>query len=525
MVMGTVMDTAMVKKPAANSLCLRPLAVMAALACAAPWGWAQDAPLSTEPKESLTFETRLSINQTWTDNVRLTPVGEAERITEVSPGFRLVLNKARLKGFFDYTLNGLAYAGGTSPNRSLNALSTNMALEAIDNTFFIEASGTISQQAVSAFGLQSIDNTNLNANRVEVATYRLSPYLQGRLGGFANYLVRVGRTVTASDSKSFAGNEATNASVALKGDLGPKGLGWTVDVGRQTVSYSAGRTTENDRQLVGLTFALSPQFSLSAEGGTESSNFASLDKEAYAVSGLGLTWTPMESTNLTVNARRQSYGDTHQLNFNHRTGRTVWQFSDGKDLTQAPNLQGSASLGSVYDLYFAQFAYLQPDPVARAQLVNAYLQNYGMAPDIATGTGFSASSLSLQRRQQLSFALLGVRDTITFLASQSKSSRLDTLSTAIDDFTTASDVQQQSLSVNFAHRLTPHSSLGLMLSRAQTTGVTQAQTTKLSSANLSWTSRVGKRSSTTAAVRRVVSETLLRPYSETAATVSLNLQF
>lgn len=523
--MDTDMDMAMVKSPAARPLILRPIALGAALAFAAPAGWAQDVQPSTEPKESLTLDMRLTLNQIWTNNVRLETVGESEHITELTPGFRLVLNKPRLKGFFDYALSGLAYSGGTSPDRNLSALSSNMALEAIDNTFFIEASGSISQQAVSAFGQQSIDSSNLNANRVEVATYRLNPYLQGRLSGFGSYVIRVGRTVTASDAKLFSGNSTNDASLALKGDLGPKGFGWTVDVGTQTVSYSAGRTTENDRQLAGLTFALSPQFSVLVEGGTESNNFASLEKETHSVSGLGLTWTPLESTKLTVNARQHSYGDTYQLSFSHRTGRTVWQFSDGKDLTQAPNLQGAASLGSVYDLYFVQFASLQPDPVARAQLVNAYLQSYGMAPDLATSTGFSASSLSLQRRQQLSFALLGVRDTVTVLASQSKSGRFDTLSTAIDDFTTASDVIQQSLSVNLAHRLTPQSSLGLMVSSAQTTGVTEAQTTKLGSVNLSWTSKVGQRSSTTLALRRVVSETVLKPYSETAGTVSLNLQF
>jgi uncharacterized protein (PEP-CTERM system associated) len=184
-------------------------------------------------------------------------------------------------------------------------------------------------------------------------------------------------------------------------------------------------------------------------------------------------------------------------------------------------LQGS---GSAYDLYYAQFATTEPDPVARAQLVNSYLQTYGISPGAAVNSGFVSSSLALQRRQQLSIALLGKRDTITFIATQSDSTRLDALTKAVDDFTISPAVHQQGWSGNFAHRLTPDYSIGVLFSQLNSSGSLSNQSTDLRNVNLSLTGKIGKKSTATLGVRKVDSTNSATPYSETALTATINLQ-
>lgn len=76
---------------------------------------AQSVEKGAEPKQSVSVSTRVAVTETWTDNVRLTTNAESERITEVRPGIRVDVNKARLKGFFDYALSGLAYANSHRP--------------------------------------------------------------------------------------------------------------------------------------------------------------------------------------------------------------------------------------------------------------------------------------------------------------------------------------------------------------------------------------------------------------------------
>lgn len=482
---------------------------------------AQIAEKGAEAKQAVSVSTRVTVTETWTDNVRLTTNAESERITEVRPGIRVDVNKARLKGFFDYALSGLAYANSTSTNRSLNALTSNLKLEAIDDTLFVDVSGTIAQQATSAFGTQSVDNTTLNANQTEVSTYRIAPSLKGSFGSGGSYSAQYSRS-TSSSGAAGASNTATNElTLNLKGDVGTRRLGWTLDFASQDVNFSAGRSTENSRALLGLVYAITPLLELSGGVGNEAQNYSSTAKETNPVSGLGLSWRPREATKLSFVLLHHSYGDTYTLSFDHRTGRTAWQYSDSKTTTLTPNLQGA---GSAYDLYFAQFATTEPDPVARAQLVNSYLQTYGIAPSSSVNAGFVSSSLALQHRRQLSFALLGKRDTITFIASQSESNRLDTLTQAVDDFTASPTVRQDGWSANVAHRLSPDYTIGLLVSQINSHGNLSTQFSDLRNVNLSLTGKIGKKSTATLGMRKVDSTNSEKPYSESALTATINLQ-
>lgn len=527
--MDTAMGTGMGEKPASRHKPVR-LAALLGLAFSVPLATAQetgqDGAQDVGLKSSVSVVPRMVVTETWTDNLRLSNARQSEQITELSPGIRVNVNKARIKGFFDYALTGVVYAQATALSHNVNALSSALSLEAVDNTVFVDASGSISQQAVSAFGTQSLDNTSINANRTEVSTYRISPYVQGRVGDVASYQVRYSRAITSSAAANAPGVATDQWSLGLKGGGGGfRSVNWTVDASRQSVSYSAGRATENDSYSLGLSYAITPQFSVSVDAGAETNNYTSLNKQTDTMSGLGLSWSPLDSTRLSANQRHHAFGDTFQINFDHRTGRTVWHFSDSREVTQTPTQQSSASLGSAYDLYYAQFAGQEPNPVARAQLVNAYLQTYGIAPNTVVSTGVTASSLSLQRRQQLSFAILGVRDNITFIATQSESNRLDPLTLAIDDFTSAASVRQQGLSINLAHRLTPAYSLGLLVSQIGTTGTLSSQSTTLKSVNFSLTGKIGKQSSGTLGLRKGEFDSSVAPYSETAMTIALNLQW
>jgi uncharacterized protein (PEP-CTERM system associated) len=478
--------------------------------------------------QAVSIVPRVSITETLTDNVRLSNIGQqAEQITEIGAGIRINIDGAKLKTFFDYSLNSVMYAQNSSPNRTQyqNGLNTFGTLEMVNNWAFVDFSGSISQQAVSAFGTQSIDNTAINANRTEVSSYRLSPYVRGRLGSLANYEVRYSRAITGSDAAATSGVTTVDGVVKLSGDTSFRSLGWSADASRQSVDYSAGRPTEADRLNLGLSYSVTPQLSVFANGGREANNYTSIDKQSYGTSGVGVNWSPSEMTKLSASLDHRSFGDAHSLNFEHRTARTAWRFTDSKDVSVTPSQTGFASLGSIYDILYSQFASIEPNPVLRAQLVNAFLQANGFSPNAVVVTSFLTSAVSLQHRQDLSFALLGVRDTVTFVATRSESTRLDILSTGVDDFTSSSLVHQRGFSVNYAHRLTPDYSLGVLLSQQNTSGVLSLQDTTLRLLNVNVTGRVGKRATVSVAVRHVVSGGSTAPYIENAVIGSLTVQF
>lgn len=441
----------------------------------------------------VTIEPRVSVSETITDNIRLASTNKrSEFTTEISPGIRINVEGARLKTYFDYALTQVIYGRSSAPNRSQNALNTFGTLEAIDDWAFVDFNGSIAQQAVSAFGAQSIDNTSINANRAEVSTYRLSPYVRGRLGAAANYEARYTHTSTSSNAAVNNDVLTQDGTVRFSGGSAFRNLGWSADASRQNIDYKAGRATELDRANLGLTYIITSQVNVFATVGHEANNYTSVDKRNYSTNGYGLTWTPSERTKLAASRSQRSFGSAHSVSFEHRTARTSWRFSDTRDVTATPGQAG--------------FLINPANPLPTAI------------------TSFLTSAATLQRRQDLSFSLLGVRDTITFTATRSNNSRLDTLSLGQDDFNTATAVKQNGVSVNYAHRLTPDYSLGVLLSQQDTSGVNTAQETTLRSLNVNVSGKVGRRTTAAVGARRVVSDGVT-PYTENAVTGNLNVQF
>lgn len=509
--MARVMAMAKSKRMPEHQLVITGLLLVASMAA---WG-------------QVTVTPRVTVSETITDNVRLDGSNpQSEQITEITPGIRINIAGTRLKTYFDLGLNQLIYAQGTSPNRRQvqNALNTFGTFEAVDNWFFVDFSGTVSQQAVSALGTQSAANNSVNANQAEVSNYRISPYVRGRLAHAADYEARYSRTTTRSDSATASDVDTADTSVKLSGNSAFRNLGWSTDASRQTISYSQGRTTESDRFNLGLTYTLTPQLNVTASAGRESSNFATLDNESTRTHSVGLNWRPSEMTRVSAMRNLRPFGNAHNVSVEHRSARTVWRFTDSRDVSSTPSQTGAGSIGTVYDLLFSQFASLEPDPIARAALVEAYMQTNGIAPAANVVSSFLSSALSLQRRQDLSFSLLGQRSNITLVASRTESNRLDNLATAVDDLSTASLIRQQGFSINFSHRLTPDYSLGVLWSQQKTSGDNSTQGTRQRSANLNLTGRIGQRASAAVGLRRVVFDGLA-PYTENALTGNLNVQF
>lgn len=470
----------------------------------------------------------VSISETLTDNVRLTNTGQqAEQITEISAGVRINIDGAMLKTFLDYSLSHVIYAQNSSTDRSQyqNGLNTFGTLEAVDNWAFVDFSGSISQQAVSAFGTPSIDNTSINANRAEVSSYRISPYVRGRLGNLTSYEARYSRAVTGSDAQASSGVANSEGLVKIKGDSAFRNLGWSADASRQRVDYSEGRPTEVDRVSLGLSYTITPQLRIFANGGREANNYTSVDKQSYDGSGFGVDWSPSEMTRLSASRDHRSFGNAHNLSFEHRTARTGWRFTDSKNVSVTPGQATAGTFGTMYDLLYSQFASFEPDATARAQLVDAYLQANGMSPNVVAINGFLTSAVSLQRRQDLSFTLLGVRDTLTFIASRSEGTRLDTVSAGVDDFSSSAVVRQRGFSVSYAHRLAPDYSLGVLVSQQNTSGESSLQDTTFRFFNISIAGKVGRRATASAGVRHAVSSSTTVPYVENAITCKLNVQF
>lgn len=483
---------------------------------------AQDASI----KRLISIVPRVTVIETVTDNVSLqTNARQAEQITEISPGLRITSDGGRLKGYFDYALNSRLFAQGTSGRSTQNSLNTFGTFEAAEGFAFLDFSGGISQQAISALGVQSNENVSINANSTESSSFRVTPYLRGRLGSAAQYEARLSLTSNRTQSLLVSDVLTRDFSLSLKNQSTGGRLGWSLNAARQFIGYSAARSTESESWNGTLSYAIDPQINVALTSGQEANNFTSLDKRSNLTSGWTINWTPSEGTKATLSRQSRSFGESHNFSLDHRTGRTVWRFSDSQDVSSTPSQTSLGTVGSTYDLYFSQFSALEPDPIKRAALVTSFLQSNGISANAPVVSSFLTSAVSIQRRQDLSFSLLGLRDTITVIATRSATSRLDTITTVLDDLSNSTEVYQNGLSVSYAHRLTPGTAVNLLASVQKSSNSQGLQDTATRSLNMSLSTRIGLSSTAILSARRVVFDSLLTPYTESAIVGTLNVQF
>ena len=263
---------------------------------------------------------------------------------------------------------------------------------------------------------------------------------------------------------------------------------------------------------------------MNASAGLEANDYSSAEKRTRSNFGYGADWTPNERTRLSVFKERRFFGDGRNITFTHRWPLTALRFSDTRDVNVLPDQLTTASRGTYYDLLYSQLASSIPDPQLRAQQVTALLQQSGITPNAVVTTGFLTSRATVRSRQELSLVINGLRNTVTYTMFQSEQTSISTAAGVADDFSGNTTIRSSGLSSNFAHRLSALTSVNVLSSWIRNTG-DGGQATKLTTMNLSVSTRIGAKTSATMGVRASRSDGSIAPFRENAVLGTLVTTF
>lgn len=480
----------------------------------------------TTSRRAWTVEPRVSLTETYSDNVNLASADRrSDTYTEIVPGVRLTTNSARLRFSLDYQAKRVIYADETSADETQQSLSALGRLELLDDAFFVDFSGNISQQSISALGQQGGSSSAINGNQTETSTYRVSPYLAGLVGGYAQYEVRYGVTSSRSDDNRASDSLNQEWSAFLGGNTPLAKLSWRANALSQYVRYGNQQASHADVVNARLIYQPDIEYRLWISGGREGNDYASLDKTWHSTSGGGLEWVPGPRSKVAVSRERRFFGDADSVELSHRTAKTALKYSQGKSISVVPNQAVTVGLGTIYDLMYSQLASQFPDPNERAAAVNMFLQLTGIPANTKLTSGFLTNRVSIQKNRNLSFVLLGGRNSITLSGSRSESEAL-LPGVFGDDFDNFSRVLQRGASILWAHQLSPLSSLNASLSRQVSSGEgVNAATTKYRYAQIGFQTSLGKGTGLGVSYRRSESEGAAGVYIENAATGTLTHKF
>lgn len=491
-----------------------------------------DAPASaTEaagaPKRAWTITPRITLQETFTDNVEPGARTKVrDQITEINPGVRIVGQSARAKMNLDYSVREMIYGRNSRGNQTQQALNAVANLEAIEKFLFVDMSGVISQQTISALGVQSPANYSINDNSTETSNFRISPFVRGKLAGFAEYEGRYSRSKVHSKSSQVGDTDIEEWRGMLKGNTRVARLDWSLEAGQQGYDYKNGRKTESDTLRGLLAYNIAPEWKVSASIGRERNDFASLEQQNWQTHGYGLDWKPNNRTDVSAFREKRFFGHGHTLSINHRLPYSALKYSDTRDISSQSTQPAVSVYGTVYDLLFTQLASTIPDEAMRADYLARFLQQTGISPSALVISSFLSSQVSVQRRQELSYVLRGARNTATVAVNRSQNDQLGIGLGGGSAPVVPAAIKQRGVSVSLSHQLSALSSLNVNGIHSRNTGSSelgQRSTQKTLSAGFS--TRLGAKTSAGLTARRTEFDSEAAPYTEKALIGTLTMQF
>ena len=476
------------------------------------------------PTRALVLQPTASISQTFTDNYFLSATNSvSDAVTRATAGVSISANAGPVRGFLDYSLSGLIHARHSDRNTLFNSLSTAFAADLVPGRARLDVSGNVARSAVSAFGAQPGLDGGVQSNATELRRFKVVPSVLGPLGGDLRYSANL--ALESTDARDSVVGDSTSATLGVRLEPVKRGLvGWSVDGTVLRSDFKAGRATSDDRLFATARWRLdSIDTELFGLAGVEFSDMTTASRQQFNNWGLGATWTPSPRTTLAAQYDDRFYGPSRRLSLDHRTARTSWHLGKSRSLSTSGGEGDAGGRNTAFDLLFAQFASAVPDPIKRAELVNAYLRSQGITSSATPG--FLRASVLVQDLEEASVALRGVRDTVILSWRRSRSMRLGVQPGIADDLSVSREINLQGLSLDMSHRLTPQSSAGLVLSRQQGSGLSANQNNLQRKLSLRYTLRPTANSDVNLGFSRTLFDSFPAPYDESAVVVTLGYRF
>lgn len=290
------------------------------------------------------FEPNVGASATYTDNANSSATNpEDALILTVTPGFSLRSEGSRrVQASLQYGLTAVSRFGEDSSDDLYHRLSAVGKAELVEDFLFIDGSANISQELISLLGPTADAETN-DSNRSTVGTYSISPYIQQRLGTFANALVRYTASGAIFENNSSADSSVNSLAAGLSSGTRFNDLSWALDYSirkaenRNATATAANSDTTFERASATVGYALTRKFRVFGTVGQDWNDYLSTTETDGSFYSAGFGWSPTRRTSVEASAGKRYFGDTFSVSGSHRTRMTRWTvryYEDVSDISQ-----------------------------------------------------------------------------------------------------------------------------------------------------------------------------------------------
>ena len=329
------------KKPVCSKVCfLILLVVQSPMAFSAGWT------LSPSVISSLSY----------IDNIDLSAGSSTPSayVLQLNPSISLQRDGRRFSANLEYLLQNLFYSyedhlENEDDYKAYHQLMANAKSELVEKLLFVDASTSYSQQNAFGDNVLSFDNLSPSAERSNVKTVSVSPYLHNRFGVTANTELRYRYSSFSDDINRLNDTDIGEISFLINNGTRFNRFGWTVNAQRKDVDFKEQEDRIFSSAGLRMTYKLFSRVSVQGTAGHEKEEY----KEVSSASTqgdywtAGLLWNPSKRTDLSVEVGRRYFGRTSALNFNHRTKHTIWSVGYTEDITNQSLIQIETQLVQV----------------------------------------------------------------------------------------------------------------------------------------------------------------------------------
>jgi uncharacterized protein (PEP-CTERM system associated) len=325
------------------------------------------------------IEPTLEGSAIYTDNARQSENNPTDAlILTATPGVTVYSEgSSQVQATLQYDLTGVTrfYFGDDDSVDLLHKLNAAGKAELVDDFLFIDGSAFLSQELISLEGAlvgAEVDDTN----RANVFTYSLSPYVQKRLGTFANAQARytasgslyedVGRPVSSDTIVNAVTAELTNGTRF-------DDVSWGLNYSIRKAEYDDLPDSTFERAVASLGYALTRKFRIFGTAGEEWNEYPTApgNETEGSIWSVGFGWSPSRRTSIEASMGDRYFGNFYSLSARHRTRASDWNVNYAEDLNDQNNFM--LTTGTVFD-------YLCPDPEGGLLLFSDWPSSVPPAP-------------------------------------------------------------------------------------------------------------------------------------------------
>ncbi len=239
---------------------------------------------------------RLRLGQVFTDNATLAPRGQEQwdLFSQINPGLSVHGSGARVAADIDYQMQNFVSVRNRDRDSSWNRLKAKGTAELARQWLYLDATGGITQQAISPQERVALSNFYSAGNTANVYTYSLSPYLRHNFGGYVSALLRYTYGEATYSGQAAASTQLQRINASLGSGIRFGRMSWGLSYFKEKQKRQSASNLELENAAANVRYPLTSTLNLLAQGGYENNHYVTTRTAVVNGTywGVGLGWTP-----------------------------------------------------------------------------------------------------------------------------------------------------------------------------------------------------------------------------------------